>query len=634
MIFSLGFRILFLWNLLISGFAAETLQLVSPLDYQVFQRSTAAIGTMVIRGKSDRPINSTDTFEAKLIGAPMPFETWRSLSSSSQNQSEFEAKLDTPAGGWYELQVRLKRGEVTLAETHVDHIGIGEIFVIAGQSNSANHGEEKQQTKTGLVSAFNGTSWTLANDPQPGASGNGGSFIPPFGDSIARRFKVPVGIVACGVGATSVREWLPKRAQFSNPPTLTNRVIPLPSGRWQSNGELFDKLVRSMKFFAPGGFRAVLWHQGESDANQKDSTRTLSGELYTKYLDELIGDSRAAIGWQAPWFVAQATYHLPDDTGSAEIRAAQAALWKSGVALQGPDTDALTGDLRDNAGRGVHFSGKGLREHAARWTEQVAPWLDKQLAQPANAKPGPPSKLVLPGENLTIEGHPAFVFLPDEAKRQRPQPWIFYAPTLPPYPDEAERWMHEQFLAAGIAVAGIDVGEGYGSPKMHTFFDALYQELTEHRGFAKKLCLFGRSRGGLWVSSWAIANPSRVSGIIGIYPVFDFRTYPGITNAAAAYDLTPAELNSRVAEFNPVSKIRILAEAGIPISLIHGDSDKVVPLEPNSGEVQRIYNAAGKKSLCTIIILKGEGHNFYEGFFRSQPVVDFAIRRAREGSLQ
>src|SRR6185503_8697987 len=177
-----------------------------------------------------------------------------------------------------------------------------------------------------------------------------------------------------------------------------------------------------------------------------------------------------------------------------------------------------------------------------RWTEQVAPWLDKQLAQAANAKPGAPSKLVLPGENLTIEGHPAFVFLPGEAKRQRPQPWIFYAPTLPPYPDESERWMHEQFLAAGIAVAGVDAGEAYGSPKSHVLFDALHRELVEKRGFAAKPCLLGRSRGGLWVSSWAIANPSRVAGIAGIYPVFDFRTYPGITNTAAAYGLTPAEL--------------------------------------------------------------------------------------------
>src|SRR5689334_21993155 len=83
------------------------------------------------------------------------------------------------------------------------------------------------------------------------------------------------------------------------------------------------------------------------------------------------------------------------------------------------------------------------------------------------AKPAPPKKLSLPGENFTVANRPAFVFRPPEEKRTRPQPWILYAPTLPAYPDEAERWMHEQFLAAGVAVAGIDVGEAYGSPASH-----------------------------------------------------------------------------------------------------------------------------------------------------------------------
>jgi len=43
--------------------------------------------------------------------------------------------------------------------------------------------------------------------------------------------KVPVGIIACGIGATSVREWLPKGATFPNPPTLEGRVRQLPSGK-------------------------------------------------------------------------------------------------------------------------------------------------------------------------------------------------------------------------------------------------------------------------------------------------------------------------------------------------------------------------------------------------------------------
>ena len=35
----------------------------------------------------------------------------------------------------------------------------------------------------------------------------------------------------------------------------------------------------------------------------------------------------------------------------------------------------LEGDLRENGGKGVHFSGPGLREHAARWVEKVAAWV-------------------------------------------------------------------------------------------------------------------------------------------------------------------------------------------------------------------------------------------------------------------
>ena len=73
-------------------------------------------------------------------------------------------------------------------------------------------------------------------------------------------------------------------------------------------------------------------------------------------------------------------------------------------------------------------------------------------------EPAPIKKLILPGEAFLIEGRPAFILLPPEKERRKPQPWILYAPTLPGYPDDHEKWMHEQFLAAGVAVAGIDIG--------------------------------------------------------------------------------------------------------------------------------------------------------------------------------
>ena len=77
--------------------------------------------------------------------------------------------------------------------------------------------------------------------------------------------------------------------------------------------------------------------------------------------------------------MAQASYHHPGDEGSPEIRAAQALTWKDTIALEGPDTDAIKGDLREDGGKGVHFSGPGLSEHAARWADKVAPWLEQNL---------------------------------------------------------------------------------------------------------------------------------------------------------------------------------------------------------------------------------------------------------------
>ena len=173
-----------------------------------------------------------------------------------------------------------------------------------------------------------------------------GTFMPALGDALVKRFDVPVGFVACGIGATSVREWLPKGTTFPNPPTIESRVTKLPDGQWASNGAAYDAFIARMRPLGPNGFRAVLWHQGESDANQKDTTRTLAGKLYREYLEKIIRDSRRDAGFEAPWFVAQASYHVPGDEGSDDIRAAQASLWKDGLAQPGPDSDALKGPLR------------------------------------------------------------------------------------------------------------------------------------------------------------------------------------------------------------------------------------------------------------------------------------------------
>jgi hypothetical protein len=366
--------------------AAEIL-LKSPVDYQVIQRSSPGKGRLTLVGSLAAEVPKTDVaIEARLTGTRRQ-TPWLRVSGRIAGETLL-GSLEAPAGGWWQLEVRVVQSGKEIARGSVAHVGIGEVFVVAGQSNSANHGEERQQPQTGRVAAFAGASWQLAVDPQPGASGGGGSFLPAFADAVVKAEDVPVGLVACGIGATSVREWLPEATTFPQPPTIESRVKQLASGEWASSGAAYAAFVTRMKLLGPYGFRAVLWHQGESDANQRDPARTLPGQLYTEYLTSLIHQSRRDIGWDVPWFVAQASYHSPDDRGSDDIRAAQAALWHTGVALEGPDTDALQGFLRDRDGEGVHFSAAGLREHGRRWADKVLPWLQQQWTKPHDVNGG------------------------------------------------------------------------------------------------------------------------------------------------------------------------------------------------------------------------------------------------------
>src|SRR5579871_3373687 len=109
----------------------------------------------------------------------------------------------------------------------------------------------------------------------------------------------------------------------------------------------------------------------------------------------------------------------------------------------------------------------------------------------------PSKELPINGEVFAVKGHAAFLILPPASSSAAPIPWVWYAPTLPGLPDEAEKWMFERFLAAGIAIAGIDVGESYGSPAGQALFSDLYRVLTTRRGLSKRPCMLARSRGGL-----------------------------------------------------------------------------------------------------------------------------------------
>lgn len=323
----------------------------SPLDYQVFQRRSRTEGEVLLSG---RLAVDADTVRVRLTGKPLEGDLPEGWGDAPflPHAKTFTFAQTLPAGGWYTLEAEALLDGAVVATARVERFGVGEVFVGAGQSNSTNSGQFQTKQTSGMVSSFGGATWQLADDPQPGVHDKtaGGSFYPAFGDALYAKYGVPIGVAVTGHGGTSVNQWQP-------------------------GDELHNWMMARILKLGPNGFRAVLWHQGESDVG-------MSSEEYQAKLTRIILASKDQAGWEFPWFIAKVSYHNPDNTAFENIRSAHQALWDAGVALEGPDTDTLMGENRDFEGKGIHFSPVGLKAHGEMWAEDVGVYLDQVLTHP------------------------------------------------------------------------------------------------------------------------------------------------------------------------------------------------------------------------------------------------------------
>jgi hypothetical protein len=326
---------------------AGDVMLYSPGDYRVFQRKSLHTGNVRIAGEVKVPC---DKIEARLSGkgmdGPLP-DKWQDVPFDPTTHAFF-IEAPTPAGGWYQLEVRALQGGKEVATAQIPHVGVGEVFVTCGQSNSTNCGTPPSTTETGMVATFGGDDWRLANDPQPGARdpSTGGGPWPSFGDAMYNKYHVPIGVAVTGQGGAPVRNWEAGRPAFV----------------W---------MMLRINQLGPGGFRALLWHQGEANVGQ-------TNDEYFQALSSTVAASYSVAGWKFPWFVAQTSYHNPKEPSFPAPRGAQKQLWDAGIALEGPDTDTLTEEFR----AGIHLNAKGLKKHGELWADKVSIYLDKVLAQP------------------------------------------------------------------------------------------------------------------------------------------------------------------------------------------------------------------------------------------------------------
>ena len=380
--------------LLISTNILAQITITYPSSRAVFQRNNSNQSPVYIAGNYTA---FADKVEARAIPRPMmPTQgtvvNWTTIQSNPTN-GYYYGSLNI-SGGWYDIEVRCWNGIILLGTTSIQRIGIGEVFVIAGQSNATgdgglaamgNYGPRANDDRVNVVNyaITYPTNYGSVVLPRAEFSRLDSTFnVSPFGtsawcwgalgDTLTKRLNVPIAFFNAGWSGSGADAWSASANDSTATPT---NFLTYPRGIPYGN------LRATLNFYvAQFGVRAVLWHQGETD-----NLNNTSQNNYGIYLKNIIQKSRIHSGKaNLAWVVSKASrYKQPPTlpisrTWQPVIDAQNDVIGNNGngvpnytnLVFDGPATDAYVGpNVRTNDS--VHFVGNGHRILASLWNQKL-----------------------------------------------------------------------------------------------------------------------------------------------------------------------------------------------------------------------------------------------------------------------
>ena len=142
-------------------------------------------------------------------------------------------------------------------------------------------------------------------------------------------------------------------------------------------------------------------------------------------------------------------------------------------------------------------------------------------------------------------------------------------------------------------------------------------------------------RGGLIAARFTIKHPECVSCLYLDAPVLNFLSYPGgFGDATAApekefikfQDQTGIDLNQLLSyREHPIDKVDVLLENNIPVMMVAGDSDSVVPYHENGAILVKQYEEKGG---CIKVIIKPGCDHHPHSLEDSTPSAEFILAHA------
>ncbi|MEM1443967.1 MAG: hypothetical protein AAGF67_16585, partial [Verrucomicrobiota bacterium] len=206
-------------------------------------------------------------------------------------------------------------------------------------------------------------------------------------------------------------------------------------------------------------------------------------------------------------------------------------------------------------------------------------------------------------EEFTLSGRSCRITKPKVAAPGNP--WIWRARFYGAFPS-----VDEALLAEGWHVAWIDVSHLFGAPEAMKAFEELYAKVTTEHGLHPRPILEGFSRGGLAATNWTILNPDKVAGLYLDAPVLDIHSWPKgasvdlWSKAMAAYRIDETSADNWK---GPLDGIGTLLENEVPLFLVAGGNDEVVPFLENGGILEKEYLA--NEGPIISVVKAGAGHH-------------------------
>jgi hypothetical protein len=387
----------FAFLMLFSLYANAQLTLTAPFNDQIVQRDTAGFASIPITAYTLQPYASIEGRLTPIEGNVHKAKVWEF--DEEQVREGFLTAFVRAETGWYHLKISAKTQNGVVDTISVARLGVGEIFLVAGNSNAMGlpglgaKSASKQVVSINAVNKeLNAENITVApNEPMRESafavldkdnfifpSGETAWYWGELGDLISKRLKTPVLFLNAAWAAANSES-------YRDAATGKDAYNPY-VGKFWPNRQPYSNIVNTIRNLnSQLGIRAILWSHGENDAQLK-----FTEQNYFSNIQTLITNSRKDAGYNVPWIIARNSAsniikdsYLPVIT--AQNRLSSLLNFNT---FPGPNLDTIqiprpVSEHFENVSGGI----QGLTLAAAAWNRALPDSLFRKIIpiQPANA---------------------------------------------------------------------------------------------------------------------------------------------------------------------------------------------------------------------------------------------------------